>query len=296
VTGHGGVASRPHEVDRGRRQGPQDRCGCRAPHGPAPGPASWPGLEAAHDRLDLPARLLPRHLRAKHVLVVGLGGHGIEVLEAQRTPAIDQAIALLAAGAIVTLALSTGMRKGEILGLEWERVDLSSARISLYRTKNGTPRGVPLNRAAYEALIALEPDPARRQGLCFRKRDDRAWGQIRTAFENAVRRAGLKDVRFHDLRHTTASHLVMRGASLRDVQEILGHRDLKMTQRYAHLSPAHLRAAVDRLDGLCGSAPELAHELAHSGSTSAAALDGRPITIENRCDAPVAQSDRARVS
>ena len=69
-----------------------------------------------------------------------------------------------------------------------------------------------------------------------------------------LEKAGLRRIRFHDLRHTAASHLVMRGASLTDVKEILGHRDLRMTLRYSHLSPAHLRAAVDRLDGLT-SAP-----------------------------------------
>jgi integrase len=104
--------------------------------------------------------------------------------------------------------------------------------------------------AVYDALTALEPDPARRQGLLFRKRDARRWGQIRTAFEGAVTKAGLKDFRFHDLGHTAASHMVMRGANLADVKELLGHSDLKMTLRYAHPSPAHLRRAVDRLDGL----------------------------------------------
>ena len=146
------------------------------------------------------------------------------------------------------------MRKAEILGLEWERVDFATARITLYQTKNGKPRGVPMNRAVYDALTALEPDAARRRGLLFHKRDDRRWGQIRTAFERAVARAKLPDFRFHDLRHTAASHLVMRGASLGDVKEILGHSDLKMTLRYAHLSPAHLRKAVDRLDGLTSTA------------------------------------------
>ena len=142
------------------------------------------------------------------------------------------------------------MRRGEILGLTWERIDLASARITLYDTKNGRPRGVPINRAVYDALITLAPDAARRTGLLFRRTSGRAWGKIRTAFEKAVERADLKDLRFHDLRHTAASHLVMRGASLKEVQEILGHRTFSMTLRYAHLSPAHLRTAVDRLDGL----------------------------------------------
>src|SRR5262249_53931718 len=114
----------------------------------------------------------------------------------------------------------------------------------------GKPRGVPMNRAVYDALTALEPNTTKRAGLLFRKRDARAWGQIRTAFEGAVAKAGLTDFRFHDLRHTAASHMVMRGASLAEVKEILGHADLKMTLRYAHLSSAHLRTAVDRLDGL----------------------------------------------
>ncbi len=165
--------------------------------------------------------------------------------------------------AIMTIALHTGMRKGEILGLEWERVDLSSARVTLYHTKNGKPRGVPVNRAVYEALIELQPDAAQRHGRLFPNGNDRRGSQIRTAFEAVLKRAGIAGFRFHDLRHTAASHLVMRGASLQEVKEILGHSDLRMTLRYAHLSPAHLRGAVERLEGLTPVA--VAHDLAHSG-------------------------------
>jgi integrase len=163
------------------------------------------------------------------------------------------------------------MRKGEILGLEWERVDLSTMRITLLQTKSGKPRGVPMGRAVYEALIALESDADRRHGRLFPNGNDRRGSQIRTAFEAALTRAGIVACRFHDLPHTAASHLVMRGASLQDVKEILGHSDLRMTLRYAHLSPAHLRSAVDRLDGLtdptAGPAPTeaspMAQEMAH---------------------------------
>jgi site-specific recombinase XerD len=73
---------------------------------------------------------------------------------------------------------------------------------------------------------------------------------MRTAFESACKRAGILHCRFHDLRHTAASHFVMRGRSLQEVKEVLGHSDFRMTLRYAHLSPQHLRSAVEALDGL----------------------------------------------
>jgi len=119
--------------------------------------------------------------------------------------------------AIVTLAINTGMRKNEILALTWERGDLAkdlgfNARITLYDTKNGEPRGVPLNKAAIAALTSIEPDAEQQAGRVFKRRNGEDWGQIRTAFENAVERAGLPDFRFHDLRHTAASHLAMRGS------------------------------------------------------------------------------------
>ncbi len=160
--------------------------------------------------------------------------------------------------AVVVLALHTGMRKSEILGLEWERLDLSSARIRLDRTKSGEPRGVPINRAVYDVLVALQPEAELRRGRLFPAGHDRRGSQIRTAFEAALRRAGITGFRFHDLRHTAASHLIMRGASLKDVQEILGHADLRMTSRYAHLSPAHLRGAVERLEALMPAAERAA--------------------------------------
>ena len=120
----------------------------------------------------------------------------------------------------------------------------------------------------YETLIALEPTLERRQGRVFPAGNDRRGSQIRTAFEAALARAGITGFRFHDLRHTAASPSRDGvGASLKDVQEILGHADLRMTNRYAHLSPAHLRGAVERLEGLTptleGTAS--AHKSAQSG-------------------------------
>lgn len=183
--------------------------------------------------------------------------------------------------AIVTLAINTGMRKSEIMGLTWERIDLDkdlgfNARIRLYDTKNGEPRGVPLNKAAIAALSGLEPKPEQRTGSVFKRRDGSEWGQIRTAFEKAVERAGLSDFRFHDLRHTAASHLAMRGRPLREIQEVLGHKSFSMTLRYAHLSPRHLRTAVESLDGLTSmpsrvdpKANKMAQGMAQSHETDA---------------------------
>jgi integrase len=152
---------------------------------------------------------------------------------------------------IVTLALNTGMRKGEVMGLTWEHVDFSRGVLLLDQTKSGRRREVPMNRAVYDALSEL-PGP-KEEGLLFRRRNGAAWGNIRTAFENACSTAKVHDFRFHDLRHTCASWLIMRGRSLKEVQELLGHREFNMTLRYAHLSPDRLRDAVASLEGLAAT-------------------------------------------
>jgi integrase len=179
--------------------------------------------------------------------------------------------------AIVILAINTGMRKGEILGLQWERIELDkdlgfNAHLRLYDSKNGEARGVPLNKQASSALMSVEPDPTQRVGLVFKRANGQHWGQIRTTFEAAVKRAALPDFRFHDLRHTCGFHLAQRGRPLKEIQEVLGHKSFAMTLRYAHLSPMHLRTAVESLDGLMPSLVSLdpmAHKMAQSRSAEA---------------------------
>lgn len=142
--------------------------------------------------------------------------------------------------AIVTLLLQTGGRRNEVLGLTWERgIDLARGVVTFHGTKNGSSRSVPMTSGVYAALSGL---PGTHQGRVFKTRS------IRTAFERAVVKTGLDDFRTHDCRHTFASALVSRGATLQAVKELLGHKDLKMTLRYAHLSPAHLRDAVGLLE------------------------------------------------
>jgi integrase len=134
--------------------------------------------------------------------------------------------------AIVVLAINTGMRKSEVMALSWDRIDFPRGVVRLERTKTGKRREIPMNDAVYAVLAAFPAE--NRQGLVFKRKDGRGWGEIRKAFEEALERAGIEDFRFHDLRHTCASWLVMRGASLAEVRQILGHTTLAMTMRYAH--------------------------------------------------------------
>ena len=143
---------------------------------------------------------------------------------------------------LVEFALFTGMRRGEVLALTWERVDRARGVVLLDVTKTGRRREVPLNSRA-DAVLARRGSKS--SGLVF---GTRRWDRFRSAFENAVERAKLADFHFHDLRHTFASWAVQRGATLQEVKDLLGHHTLAMTLRYGHLAPEHLRTAVARLD------------------------------------------------
>lgn len=136
-----------------------------------------------------------------------------------------------------TLALNTGMRLGEMMSLAWGDVDLERKVIQLRKTKSGRPRSVPINADALTALKKL-----RKQG-----RSQVMASHPRYWFEAALTAANVKNFRWHDLRHTFASRLVMAGVNLRTVQELLGHQTIAMTIRYSHLAPSHLRAAVESL-------------------------------------------------
>ncbi|HEC64360.1 MAG TPA: site-specific integrase [bacterium] len=146
---------------------------------------------------------------------------------------------------IVTVALNTGMRKEEILSLKWKDVDFRSRIISILDTKNGESREIPINDSIYRTLLVAKKLPDSPWVFC--KSNGKRYGNVRKAFEGARKRAGIVDFRFHDLRHTFASHLVMAGVDLRTVQELLGHKSFEMTLRYAHLSPEHKKAALDVL-------------------------------------------------
>jgi integrase len=149
---------------------------------------------------------------------------------------------------IVTMALNTGMRKEEILGLTWDRVDLKHGFILLEHTKNGERREIPINNTLRATLKSLTRRLDVRY-VFFDGETAKRYQDVKKGFSGACRRAGIADFHFHDLRHTFASHLVMVGVDLTTVKELLGHKDIKMTLRYAHLAPSHKVKAVDILDG-----------------------------------------------
>jgi integrase len=149
---------------------------------------------------------------------------------------------------IVALAVSTGMRRGEILSLRHLDVDLSNRRILLPQTKNGDSRVVYLNEMAALVLESLPSGEA--SDLMF---PDWTPGQASEAFRRVCIRLKIEDFRFHDLRHTAASWMRMRGADMHTVATLLGHKDLASAKRYQHLSPDFLADAVGKLDAVFGS-------------------------------------------
>jgi integrase len=149
---------------------------------------------------------------------------------------------------IVILALSTGGRKGELLGLRWNDVDLQRGQVTFRDTKNRDTRSVPLTGHALELLRQHAKVRRLDSDFVFPRRDGRRVMEIKKAWGNAIRRAEISDFRFHDLRHSAASYLAMNGASLAEIAEVLGHRSLSMVGRYAHLSEQHTAGVVARMN------------------------------------------------
>ncbi|MBI5641551.1 MAG: tyrosine-type recombinase/integrase [Nitrospirae bacterium] len=149
---------------------------------------------------------------------------------------------------IVITALNTGMRRGEILGLRWDtHIDLKHGFILLDQTKNGERREIPINATLKTVLQGL----TRRLDIphvFYDGTTGRPYKDMKKSFKTALRRAGIRDFHFHDLRHTFASQLVMAGVDITTVKELLGHKTLTMTLRYAHLAPSHKVKAVGVLD------------------------------------------------
>ncbi len=149
---------------------------------------------------------------------------------------------------IVVLALSTGARKMEILGLRWPDINFEKNTIVLHETKNGDRRVLPLAGHALELLQQHYAGRRLDSDFVFPSIDGLQPIDIRSAWEAALERAGIQDFRFHDLRHSAASYLAMGGASTMEIAAVLGHKTLSMVKRYSHLSEAHNADVVRRMN------------------------------------------------
>ncbi|KAA9130322.1 tyrosine-type recombinase/integrase [Marinihelvus fidelis] len=145
---------------------------------------------------------------------------------------------------MVMLAINTGLRRGELWNLKWGDVDFREKMLTVHGlgAKSGQTRHVPLNAVAFETINIHrgEANPGANE-LVFGKHEFiKTWNRV-------LRKAGIQNFRFHDLRHTFASKLVSAGVPLNTVRELMGHSNLEMTLIYAHLAPENLRDAVDKI-------------------------------------------------
>lgn len=149
---------------------------------------------------------------------------------------------------IVQFAINTGMRRGEIFRLRWCDIDEQAGIIIIGKTKTDESRSIPMN-ATVRGLIA-DLKKVRQVGtqLVFPNRRGKIRDNMQSAWENALERVGIEDFHFHDCRHTFASLMVQAGASLPEVQKLLGHKSITMTMRYAHLCHSQTAKAVEKLD------------------------------------------------
>lgn len=171
---------------------------------------------------------------------------------------------------VIVFALHTGMRRGEILSLQWQDVDLARSVLVVMKSKNRERRTIPLNARVFELLVKKQPRSGQHGRLAFTTSCGTKIGErnLMRAYYGALEKAGIENFTFHDLRHTFATRLVQRGIDLYKVQRLLGHKTAAMTQRYAHHSSESLRDGVAVLEEakVTRGGPSVSTKLAHSGS------------------------------
>ncbi len=150
---------------------------------------------------------------------------------------------------VVLLSLNTGLRRGELFGIKWVDINFEQKILTVtgYNAKSGKTRHIPLNDEAFNALKDWQSQSSSINGYVFEGRDGKPFHDVRKSWANVLKEAEIISFRWHDLRHTFASKLVMAGVDLNTVRELLGHTDYKMTLRYAHLAPEHKAMAVSKL-------------------------------------------------
>ena len=168
---------------------------------------------------------------------------------------------------LIRVGIHTGLRKGELLSLRWDDLDLKNGVLHVRRAKSGEGRRIPLDSISLKILIRSRHERSQladkgsiKNQYVFCAPKGGFMQNLQREWFPAVRKASLEDFRFHDLRHTFASRLVMAGVDLYTVQILLGHKSAAMVQRYAHLSPDHLRKAVEKLVALPSSTPSVSDQ------------------------------------
>ena len=162
---------------------------------------------------------------------------------------------------LIVFANHTGMRQGEILGLTWTGVDLFRRTVTVFKSKNGERRTIPLNQTALDLLKHKAGSPSVDTELVFPSKVQTRLNasNISRSLHLALEKAKITDFHFHDLRHTCATRMVQAGVDLYKVQRLLVHKSPIMTQRYAHHYPESLRSGVEALDVGRGISTNLAH-------------------------------------
>jgi len=161
---------------------------------------------------------------------------------------------------ILLVALNTGMRRGELLNLEWANVDLLRRQILVTGTKSGKNRIVPINSDLFLLLDDLKRQNVSHGYVFTNAKTGKPLQDIKHAFGTACTKAGVKDFRFHDCRHTFGTRLVHRGVDLITVKDLLGHSTVKVTERYIHSTPDTKRAAVEALATMPQNGEQPVHE------------------------------------
>lgn len=170
----------------------------------------------------------------------------------ERILAEDEEVRLLEAAAlhlkpIIMVALYTGFRKGAVLSLRWQYVDFDKGEIRTTQSKTGAGRVVPMNSTVMSMLYALKSQNGQSEYVFTNPETGKPFVDIKNAFIGACERAGIKELHFHDLRHTFGSRLVRNGANINLVKELMGHASIVTTQRYLHSQADEKKQAVEAL-------------------------------------------------
>ncbi len=148
---------------------------------------------------------------------------------------------------IITVALNTGMRRAEILGLKWNQIDFEARMIKVERTKSEKVRYIPINDDLFKHFLKLKSDNGQSPFVFLNPETKQPFLDMKTPFKRACRISGIEGMRFHDLRHTFATRLIANGIDIETVRDLLGHHSIVVTQRYVHSSDERRRKAVEIL-------------------------------------------------